>query len=88
MLLVNLTALSDGAIHNRFDKYSNNDPVAASAWRKKIEADFENYASDATLLANGTVRPCTKGVWTAAIAVLREEQPGNFFVPCYAPRKK
>jgi len=40
MLIVNLTVLSGGEVHNKNDKNSNNDPVLVSEWKKKIEGNY------------------------------------------------
>ena len=85
MILVDLTILSDGAVHNRFDKFGVNDPEAKSSLLRRIEADYVTYANDAALIAAGTVRPCSQGVYRAALATLRDEVEGHFFAAVFPP---
>eukprot|EP00586_Coscinodiscus_wailesii_P023630 CAMPEP_0172496184 /NCGR_PEP_ID=MMETSP1066-20121228/82981_1 /TAXON_ID=671091 /ORGANISM="Coscinodiscus wailesii, Strain CCMP2513" /LENGTH=146 /DNA_ID=CAMNT_0013268355 /DNA_START=51 /DNA_END=488 /DNA_ORIENTATION=+ len=63
LIIVDLTLLSNAAIHSRFDKNSVNDPVAASTFRRRVEDRFEEYRNDSKLLANGSVIPCGGSVW-------------------------
>ena len=46
MLLVDFTAISNGSIHNKFDKNSVNDPDAKRALLKKVEAQYDHYKND------------------------------------------
>lgn len=87
LLLVNMTALSAGAIHNRHDVNGVNDVAAKSALTRKIEAGYASYAANAALLADGTVRPCSAGVWRAALAALRDEHPGQYWCPVWPPKR-
>ena len=84
MMLVNMTALSSGAIHNRDDKHGVNDVQAKSALTRKIEADYEAYASNPDLLSRGVIRPCSSGVWRDALGTLRDDQPGQYWAPVWA----
>ena len=83
LILVNFTALSGGKIHNKFDPNACNDPEAKSALAKQIIADYERYASDASLIASGDVRASGTSCWRAALAELRKERPGEFFAPVF-----
>ena len=84
MILIDLTRL-DPDIHNKFDKNGISDPAAASALRKKIESQYEQYSKDARLLADGTVIPCSTSVWRGAIQRMRDERPGHYFAPIFPP---
>eukprot|EP00242_Pyramimonas_sp_CCMP2087_P006549 CAMPEP_0198213426 /NCGR_PEP_ID=MMETSP1445-20131203/28860_1 /TAXON_ID=36898 /ORGANISM="Pyramimonas sp., Strain CCMP2087" /LENGTH=155 /DNA_ID=CAMNT_0043888067 /DNA_START=125 /DNA_END=592 /DNA_ORIENTATION=- len=85
MILVDLTTLTDGAIHNKFDKNACNDPDAKRVLTRKIEAEYSKYENDMTLIAQGIVRPCGQCVWRDALAALRDEVPGHFFAPIFPP---
>lgn len=84
MLLVDMTILSNGEIHSKFDPNAVNDPVAVKKLRNEI--DFATYASDATLLANRTVVPCGSTVWRAALVSLRKETSGHYWCPIFPPK--
>ncbi|KAK3263158.1 hypothetical protein CYMTET_28022 [Cymbomonas tetramitiformis] len=85
LILVDLTALSDGKIHNKFDKFGCNDAEAKREYTRKIESDYQKYANDAKLISSGVVRPCGYSVWRPALAALRDEVPGHFFAPIFPP---
>ena len=85
LILINFTKLSNGAIHNKFDPNACNDPEAKSALAKQISADYDRYASDASLIASGDVRASGTSCWRAALAELRRERPGEFFAPVFPP---
>ena len=84
MILIDLTRLDPG-IHNKFDKHGVSDAAAASALRKKIESQYDQYSKDARLLADGTVIPCSTSVWRGAIQRMRDERPGHYFAPIFPP---
>mmetsp|Transcript_25375 Transcript_25375/g.39050 ORF Transcript_25375/g.39050 Transcript_25375/m.39050 type:complete len:174 (-) Transcript_25375:454-975(-) len=88
MILVDMTILSNSAIHNKFDKMSVNDSKAASTLRRRIESNYDTYANNATLLANRTVVPCGTTVWRDALINLRNETPGHYFAPIFPAKKK
>ena len=85
LILVNFTALSDGAIHNRNDPHACNDPEAKSALAKTIAADYARYAGDGDLVARGVVRASGTSCWRAALAELRASRPGQFWAPVFPP---
>ena len=85
MILVDFTVLSDGAIHNKNDRFSVNDVVGKSKLQKEIERDYAKYANDPALIAAGTVRPCSQGVYRAALATLRDEVEGHFWAAIFPP---
>jgi hypothetical protein len=86
MMLVNLTVLSSGAIHNRHDPHSVNDPDKKRALSEAITAEFARYSHDGALLSAGTIRPCAQSVWPAALAELRRDYPGQFWTPIFPPK--
>ena len=86
MIIVDMTILSNSAIHNKFDKMSVNDSKAASDLRRKIESKYDTYAKDALLLADHrAVIPCGTTVWRDALVYLRNETPGHYFAPIFPP---
>ena len=87
MFLVNMTRLSDGVIHSKFDINSVNDPMAVKVWRTKVERNYTMYASDASLLANRTIIPCGSTVWSTALQNLRREEPGIYYCPIFPPKE-
>lgn len=86
MIIVDMT-LIDPSIHSKHDKNSVSDSAKASALRKKIETDYENYSKDATKLAEGIVIPCGSSVWREALVRLRDERPGHYFAPIFQPKR-
>ena len=87
MIIVDLTKMTKDQIHSKFDRNAVNDPEAASALRKKIEQDYEQYAKDSELLGDGTVIPCGMSVWRGALSRLRDERQGHYFAPIFPPKK-
>ena len=85
LILVNFTMLSNGKIHNKFDPNACNDPEAKSALAKQVSAEYQRYASDASLIASGDVRASGTSCWRNALAELRKERPGQFFAPVFPP---
>ena len=91
MWLVNFTALSTlrglPEIHSRFDRNSVNDSVAVANLRRAVEGEgVFKVVDDKELLAGGIVRPCSEGVWKAALQTLRDENPGVYFYPIFPPK--
>jgi hypothetical protein len=85
MVIVDMSILSNSAIHNKFDKMSVNDSKAASDLRRKIESKYDTYAKDALLLTDRAVIPCGTTVWRDALVYLRNETPGHYFAPMFPP---
>jgi len=85
MIIVDMTQLSRGAIHSKFDANAVNDPVAVKKLRLKIEKEYTaSYTkNNADLLADGTVIPCGSSVWRPALERLRRERPGHYFCPIF-----
>lgn len=87
MIIVDITQLNPD-IHSKFDRNSVNQPEEASALRKKIEKSYEEYAFSNDLLSEGTIIPCGTSVWRDALVRLRDDRPGHYFVPIFAPKAK
>ena len=87
MILVDLTQLSNEAIHSKFDVHAVNDPEAVRAWRQKLERDYEATRTNASWIANGIVVPCGSLVWRPALERLRRERPGHYFCPIVPPKE-
>ena len=87
MIIVDVTNI-DPDIHSKHDRNSVNDTEGASAMKRKFETSYDSYATDANMLAEGTVIPCGSSVWRAALVRLRDERPGHYFVPVFPPKKK
>ena len=82
MFLLDITQINP-LIHSKFDRNSVNDHMAASKIRKQFERDFHTLSKDASLLASGTVIPCSTTVWKQALSKMREERKGHYFVPIF-----
>lgn len=87
MLIVDLTLLTNGAIHSKFDRNSVNDPAGVSQWRQRLAVGSSGVTSNPEHLADGTVRPCGSSVWREALVRLRDERPGHFFLPVFPSKK-
>jgi hypothetical protein len=86
MMIVDITKLDEN-VHSKFDRNSVNNPDAASAWRKKMEQEYEKFSKDTQLLENGTVIPCGSSVWRDALVRLRDERKGHYLCPVFSPKK-
>lgn len=87
MIIVDITQLNPD-IHSKFDRNSVNKPEEASLLRKIIEQHYKDYAFSNDHLSEGTVIPCGTSVWRAALVRLRDDRPGHYFVPIFAPKCK
>lgn len=85
VLLVDLTDLTGGELHNRFDKFACNDPEAKARWSKKIATDFEGYLHNEELISRGVVHVTTNRGWKDLLSRLRDEKLGHFFCPVFSP---
>lgn len=85
MILVDLTHL-DETIHSRFDRNSVSDPEKVSAWRKKIV--YQEYAGNHDLIAAVTFIPCKASAWKEALARMRDERAGHYFIPIFPPKQE
>lgn len=87
MIIVDITQMNPN-IHSKFDRNSVNQPEQASVLRKNIEKKYEDYAFSNVLLSEGTIVPCGTSVWKDALVRLRDDRPGHYFVPIFAPKIK
>jgi hypothetical protein len=85
LILVDLTALSNGKIHNKFDKYSVNDQDAKKAMCHEITSNYDSYANNSELIMNQTVRHCSEIVWKDALESLRNQHKGHYWFPIFPP---
>mmetsp|Transcript_2492 Transcript_2492/g.7299 ORF Transcript_2492/g.7299 Transcript_2492/m.7299 type:complete len:153 (-) Transcript_2492:32-490(-) len=85
LLLVNFTALSGGAIHNKHDPHACNDPDKKRELSRQVEANYGQYAADAALLAAGDVLPTSTSTWRALLQMTRADRPGQYFAPVFPP---
>ena len=89
MIIVDITQINSN-IHSKFDRNSVNNPEEASKLRKKIECNYDEYATATSnaneLISNGTVIPCGSSVWKDALIQLRNDRPGHYFVPIFKKR--
>jgi hypothetical protein len=84
VFLVDMTRL-DPSIHCKFDKNGVNDIDASRRLRKKLEENFDTYKRNTSLLADGTVIPCSIGVWKPALQRIRDERSGHYVCPIFRP---
>jgi hypothetical protein len=85
VIVVDFTHLSGGSIHNKFDKTAVNDPDAKRDLGRTIEANFDTYCLDESLLASGAVRHADDATWKAEVQALRDAVPGHFWAPVFRP---
>ena len=83
LFIVNVSKLTDGAVHNKHDKARNNNPGEVGRIRREIEADWEGFGKNGEHVSSGVVIPCGGSVWKDALAQLRDEHPGEFFLPVF-----
>jgi hypothetical protein len=83
MILVDFTVLSNGKIHNKFDKYSVNDVDAKVELSKKISKEYSAYANNSELIQTSVVRHCSERVWKDALISLRVDYPGHYWCPIF-----
>mmetsp|Transcript_7521 Transcript_7521/g.7591 ORF Transcript_7521/g.7591 Transcript_7521/m.7591 type:complete len:159 (-) Transcript_7521:103-579(-) len=88
LILVDLTVLSNGNIHNKFDKFSVNDQDAKKKLCDKISKEYKDYANNSKLIMDQTVRHCSELVWRDALESLRTEFKGHYWFPFFPPKEK
>lgn len=88
MIIINMTKLSNGSIHSKFDANSVNDPQAVAQLRRKIENDYASYSKNIAYIGSGTVIPCGSSVWQEALVALRKDNSGQYFCPIFAPKAR
>lgn len=88
LILVDLTVLSSGKIHNKFDKFSVNDQDAKKIMCDEISSHYSDYANNSKLIMEQTVRHCSDTVWREALETLRDEYKGHYWFPFFPPKKK
>jgi hypothetical protein len=86
LILVDLTVLSSGKIHNKFDKFSVNDQDAKKIICNEISSHYSEYANNSKLIMEQTVRHCSDTVWKEALETLREEHKGHYWFPFFPPK--
>lgn len=87
MIIVNMTMLSNGTIHSKFDIHSVNDPTAVKLLRATIEQSFTNYAKNLVYIQNKTIIPCGTSIWKDALAKLRKDnRNGDYYCPIFPPK--
>jgi len=87
MIIVDMTQINPD-IHSKFDRNSVNNPEEASALRKIIENNYEEYSTSPAYLSEGTVIPCGTSVWRDALIELRNDRKGHYFIPIFCTKKK
>lgn len=88
LILVDLTVLSSGKIHNKFDKFSVNDQDAKKKMCDEISSHYDDYANNSKLIMEQTVRHCSDTVWREALETLRDEYKGHYWFPFFPQKKK
>ena len=83
MFIVDFTKLSGGAVHNKFDKHSVNDPDLKRMWTTEAIKALEDDSNQAKMVEQGIFRPCGSSVWRDALIVLRDAHEGHYFGPIF-----
>jgi hypothetical protein len=83
LIIVDFTKLTNGDVHNRNDKFSNNDPDRKRAESRAIEKDYKRESL--RLVREGIAHPSSASAWRAALVVLRDANPGHYFAPVFPP---
>lgn len=86
LILVDLTVLSLGKIHNKFDKFSVNDNDAKVKLCEKIASNYDEYFHNSKLIMEQTVRHCSDTVWRDALQSLRNDHKGHYWFPFFPPK--
>ena len=86
MIIVDMTQLSNEAIHSKFDANAVNDSEAVRRLRLQLERDYETTRTNTAWIADGTILPCGSSVWRPALERLRRERQGHYFCPIFPPK--
>ena len=86
LILVDLTVLSCGKVHNKFDKFSVNDNDAKARLCEMITSNYDEYYHNSKLIMEQTVRHCSDTVWRDALQSLRNDHPGHYWFPFFPPK--
>ena len=86
LILVDLTVLTSGKVHNKFDKFSVNDQDAKKKICDEIASHYNDYANNSQLIMDQTVRHCSGGVWKEALESLRNQYKGHYWFPFFPPK--
>ena len=86
LILVDLTVLSCGKVHNKFDKFSVNDNDAKAKLCERIASNYDEYYHNSKLIMEQTVRHCSDTVWRDALQSLRNDYPGHYWFPFFPPK--
>lgn len=87
MIIVNMTILSNGTIHSKFDIHSVNDPTAVKQLRATIEQSYTDYSKNLEYVQNKTIIPCGTSIWKDALAQLRKDnRNGDYYCPIFPPK--
>lgn len=86
LILVDLTVLTTGKVHNKFDKFSVNDQDAKKKICDEIASHYNDYANNSQLIMDQTVRHCSGGVWKEALESLRNQYKGHYWFPFFPPK--
>jgi hypothetical protein len=83
MVLVDFTKLSDGAVHNKFDKNAVNDIELKKKFTQAVTKRLTDEVKRAEMVSSGVCHPCSMGVWKEALVTLRDAHPGHYFGPIF-----
>ena len=86
LILIDLTVLTSGKVHNKFDKFSVNDHDAKKKICDEIASHYYDYANNSKLIMDQTVRHCSGGVWKEALESLRNQYTGHYWFPFFPPK--
>jgi hypothetical protein len=82
MIIINVTLLHPH-IHNKSDRNSNNNPTFVSSFKATVESNYHDWSNNSDYIASGVVIPCADNVFSGALTRLRDDKPGNYFLPVF-----
>ena len=83
MIIINMTKLSNGKIHSRYDPNGVNDMDSVKVLRKQIELHYLEYYQNMEYICDRIVIPCGSSVWKDSLSTLRKEYVGDYFCPIF-----